>query len=113
MNYFDASQTTRKYDFKLVDNEQNTPKQPTKAPIVSELPELPKEPLIQKLPKKYDYEIIRDKTTTTVEPSTEKYTYGVLDNQINTSEKPPPKGKLKIQFMKSNLLFQPPWLQSF
>jgi hypothetical protein len=43
--------------------------------------------------KKYDYKIVSDDyALTTVQPPTEKYTYGILDNQIQTSEKPQAKG---------------------
>ena len=53
--------------------------------------------------KKYDYKIVSDDyALTTVQPPTEKYTYGILDNQIQTSEKPQAKGLSMCLTIKLN-----------
>ena len=67
IRFLDTSETAKKYNSKQV---EDVPSQ-----------------------KKYDYEIVNeDYALTTVQPPTEKYTYGILDNQIQTSEKPQAKG---------------------
>ena len=67
IRFLDTSETAKKYNSKQV---EDVPSQ-----------------------KKYDYKIVHDDyALTTVQPPTEKYTYGILDNQIQTSEKPQDKG---------------------
>ena len=68
IRFLDTSETAKKYNSKQVDD------------VTSQ--------------KKYDYKIVHDDyALTTVQPPTEKYTYGILDNQIQTSEKPQAKGQ--------------------